>query len=477
MTKMKSIRKITCIILSVLFLASCAPKVKLANENKALPNTYTHSVDTNNIVDLNWREFFSDPYLAVLVDSALSNNQELNIILQEVSISKNEVKARKGEYLPSIGLGASAGLEKSGKFTRNGSVEENLNIDEDTKFPDPLPDYMFGLQASWEVDIWKKLRNKKKAAMFRYLASIEGRNFMVTNLVSEIAGTYYELLALDNQLDMLKTNLQILQRALVIVKMQKDAAKVTELAVRKFEAELLWNQSRQYEISQMIVSAENRINFLLGRFPEDITRDRESFFEFNQFSGQAGLPVDLLQKRPDIRQAELRLMAANVDVKAAKANFYPSLRITADMGYQAFNTGHLLLSPESIFYTLVGELMVPLVNRNAIKANYLSASSRQIQAVYEYEQTALEAYIEVANQLAKINLLEKSYTTREKQVEALTRSIEISTDLFNSARADYMEVLMTQRDALESKMELIETKRKLLNAKVKIYQALGGGWE
>jgi outer membrane protein TolC len=127
-------------------------------------------------------------------------------------------------------------------------------------------------------------------------------------------------------------------------------------------------------------------------------------------------------------------------------------------------------------YSLAGELVAPLVNKNAIKATYYTANAKQIQAVYNYERTILNAYVEVANQLAKIGNLEKSYDLKTKQVQALTQSIDISNDLFKSARADYMEVLMTQRDALESKFELIETQKQRLNAMVDIYHALGGGW-
>ncbi|MBT1705727.1 TolC family protein, partial [Chryseosolibacter indicus] len=184
-----------------------------------------------------------------------------------------------------------------------------------------------------------------------------------------------------------------------------------------------------------------------------------------------------LQIRPDIKQVELDLAAAKLDIKVAKANFYPSLRITAGVGYQAFDPKYLLTTPESMLYTLAGDLIAPLVNRNAIKAYYYSASSRQIQAVYNYERTILNAYIEVVNQLSNISNLERSYDLKSKQVDALTQSINISTGLFKSARADYMEVLMTQRDALESRFELIETKKEQMNAMVNIYQALGGGWK
>jgi outer membrane protein TolC len=184
----------------------------------------------------------------------------------------------------------------------------------------------------------------------------------------------------------------------------------------------------------------------------------------------------LLANRPDIKRAELDLAAARLDIKVARAQFYPSLGISAAFGYNAFNPSYLLRTPESMLYSVAGDLVAPLVNKNAIKATYYSANARQIQAVYNYERTILNAYIEVANQLSKINNLQSSYDLKTKEVDALMLSITISNDLFKSARADYMEVLLTQRDALESKFELIETKKAQMNAMVNIYQALGGGW-
>lgn len=445
-------------------------------ENKTTPGQYGTAPDSVNSGRLKWREFFTDPYLTTLIDSALRNNQEYNITLQEINVAQNEIKARRGEYLPFVNLQAGAGVEKVGRYTRDGSVEANSEIQPGQAFPDPLPDYMVGAVASWEVDIWKKLRNAKKAAVSRYLATIEGRNFMVTNLIAEIANSYYELMAADNQLEILKRNIQIQQNALEIVKLEKQAAKVTELAVKKFEAEVLKNQSRQFEIRQRITETENRINFLVGRFPQPVLRNSQSFFDLVPDTIHAGIPSHLLLNRPDIRQAEQQLAASKLDVMSARANFYPNLTIMAGVGYQAFKPQFLFSTPESMIYSMAGQLMAPLINRNAIKAYYYSATSKQIQNVYNYERTVLNAYIEVVNQLSNINNLKRSYDLKTKQVAALTESIDISTRLFKSARADYMEVLMTQRDALESKFELIETKMQQMNARVNIYQALGGGW-
>jgi outer membrane protein TolC len=177
-----------------------------------------------------------------------------------------------------------------------------------------------------------------------------------------------------------------------------------------------------------------------------------------------------------VKRAELELQASDLDIDVARARFYPTFNIAAGVGLQAFNTKYLVTTPESMLYGIAGELMVPLINRNAITSAYYTANSRQIQAAYEYEQTILNAHIEVVNDLAKIENMQRSLELKTQQVEALTASVDISQSLFTSARADYMEVLMTQRDALEAKMELIETKAEQLHTYVNVYQALGGGW-
>ena len=473
----KYINKCVGIACLTLVLSGCGvPALVEKTANSSVPESFVGSQDTTNTAQMKWREFFTDPYLVSLIDTALNNNQEVNIMLQEIEISRNEVSAKTGEYLPSVSLGAGLGVDKVGRYTRNGAVEHNLEVDEGEEFPEPLGDYMVGAFANWEVDIWRKLRTSKKSALTRYLASVEGRNFMVTNLIAEIANSYYELLALDTQLDIVNQNIQIQSNALEIVKYQKQAAKVTELAVKRFEAEVFNTRSLQFDIKQRIVETENKINFLVGRFPQSVLRSTADFNELVPATIQAGVPAQLLQNRPDVRQAELELEAAKLDIQVARANFYPSLGITGGIGLNAISPKHLISFPESMIFGLAGDLMAPLVNKKAIKAEYQNANAKQIQAIYEYERTILNAYIEVANQLSNISNLQQSYDLKEQQVSALTESISISNNLFRSARADYMEVLLTQRDALESRFELVETKVRQMNAVVHVYQALGGGW-
>ena len=476
MFKNTTTKHITVALILLSFTACKIPALVQKKENNSVPASFNNSQDTVNAAQLKWKEYFTDPYLQTLIDTALKNNQELNITLQEIEITRNEIQARKGEYLPFVGIKAGAGLDKKARYTNLGAMEANTEIKPGKEMPDPLPDFMIGLSASWEIDIWGKLHNAKKAAVTRYLSTVEGRNFVITNLVAEVANSYYELLALDNQLSIVQQNIDIQNNALKIVKLQKEATRVTELAVRKFEAEVLYTTSLQYDIQQQIIETENRINFLLGRYPQHITRSNEPFESLQTAQIHAGLPSQLLANRPDIKQAELDLAAAKLDVQVAKAQFYPSVGISAAVGYQAFNPSYLIKTPQSILYSLAGDLVAPLVNKNAIKATYYNANAKQIQAAYNYERTILNAYVEVANQVAKMDNLQKSYELKSKQVQALSQSINISNDLFKSARADYMEVLMTQRDALESKFELIETKKKQLNAIVNMYKALGGGY-
>jgi outer membrane protein, multidrug efflux system len=459
-------------------MASCnIPKVVQREENKNTPASFgNNSSDTTNSAAIQWRQFFTDQNLVNLIDTALKNNQELNITLQEVEIARNEIRMKQQALLPSVTLGGGVGVEKVGRYTSQGAGDATTEIKPGKEMPDPLGDFRIAAVANWEVDIWKKLRNSKKAAITRYLSTEEGKNFVITNLIAEIADSYYELLALDNQLEIVHQNIDLQKNALEIIKVQKEAMRATELAVQKFQAEVFKTQSLEFDILQQIKETENRINFLLGRFPQDIPREK-NFIALVPAAVHAGIPSQLLGNRPDIKQAELDLSAAKLDVKVARAEFYPSLGISAGVGFQAFNPAYLFRAPESILYSLAGDIAGPLINRNAIKAEFLNANARQVQALFNYERTILNAYLEVSNNLSGISNLEKSYSLKSQQVDALTRSIDISGDLFKNARADYLEVLMTQRDALEAKLELIETKQQQMSAVVQVYRSLGGGWK
>jgi len=461
--------------------AGCVPSLRKNPPrplNTGVPANYTRadgavvpvSLDGSSSGQMEWADFFTDPDLTALVETALRNNQELNVRLQEIIIAQSKVLEKRGEYLPKIDAVVGGGIERVGRFTSQGAS------DEATGLATNLQNYVFGFVASWEVDVWRKMRNAADAANHRYLSSIEGRNFMVTELVADIANSYYELLALDNQADVLRRNIEIQQDALEVVKTQFQAAQVTQLAVQRFEAEVLKNKSRQYDLEQRRIETENHINFLVGRFPQHVDRRSRIFEQALPNVIRAGIPAQLLDNRPDLRAASQAVTAAEFDVKSAKAGFYPRLSVQAGVGYEAFNLRHLVMTPESLAYNAAANMATPILNRRAIKAEYFAANAEQIRAVYDYERTILEAVTEVTNLLNMMKNLEQSYDLRERQVTELEQAIEVSGVLFQSARADYMEVLLTRRDALDAEMELIETKRQQLRAMVDVYQALGGGW-
>lgn len=463
-----------------LFLNVVACKTPVLTERSAkadLPAAYPDPVSVfQNSGKLDRKAFFKDDHLLALIDTALANNQELNILLQEIAISKNEIQARKGEYLPFVNLRGGIGLDKGARYTSQGALEEHAEIKPGKEIPEPMPDFAVGAFATWELDIWHKLRNATQASVKRYLATNEGKNFMVTQLVAEVARSYYELLALDKQMEIINQYISIQNDALTVARLLKMSTRSNELAVKRFEAQLLKTRALQYEVQQKTVEAENRINFLLGRYPQHVERSSGTFEDLSPEIVHRGLPPELLQHRPDIRQAELELAARKLDVRVAKARFYPSLGLTAGVGLQAFNPVYLV-KPQSVLANMAGDMVAPLINKRAITAEYNSANARQIQAVFDYEKTILGAYIEVVNEVSKIKNLDSTYQLKTREVNALTQSVTISNSLFKNARADYLEVLLTQREALETRFELIETKMQQLTATVNLYKALGGGWE
>lgn len=467
---------ILIVVSSMLVLPSCdIPKLRLAEPAPPLPETFGGSTSCDNTAQLYWGEFFADAHLRSLVDGAIVGNQELKILYQEVRIADYEIMARRGEFLPKVFARAGAGLEKPSRFTPEGAVEDQLLGAPGKPFPEPLPDFLVATNVTWEVDIWRKLRNARDAASLRFLGTEEGRNYVVTRLVAEVAESYYELLSLDNRLATLDRMIDIQNKSLDTAEAMKQAGRETELAVQRFQAEVRKNQSQRAIVQQDIVEVENRINMLLGRYPQHIERDSAGYLDLHFHALSVGVPSQLLQNRADIRQAERELAAAGLDVRVARAQFFPSVGIGAGVGLRAFNTRYLLSTPESVMYNVSGDLVAPLINRQAIKAEYLTANAIQLQKVYDYQRTVINAFTEVINRISKVEKYGQSIETRKQQLESLEASVTNATSLFQNARAEYMEVLLAQRDLLEARMELIETKQQQLSAIVNAYQALGGG--
>jgi NodT family efflux transporter outer membrane factor (OMF) lipoprotein len=422
-----------------------------------------------------WRQFFSDPALASLIDTALANNQDLRITIQQIAIAKSGVLLQQGLMMPTVSGGGSVGVSKAGRYTSEGAGNATTEIKPGKSMPDPLMDYQIGADLDWEVDLWHKLSSSKHAAVEHYLATVEGRNAVLSSLISQVASNYYELLALDNKLDLIHQYIDLQKKAVEIAKIQKKADADTELAVEKFEAELAKARADEYTLKQQITESENSLNLLLGRYPTKIDRNKDAFLSTNLQKVMTGIPSELLTNRPDIRQAEHELASAKWSVDAARKEFLPSLNISASIGLDAFNPTYLTKLPKSLAFSVLGGLTGPLINKKAIQANFQTADAQQIEALYEYDKTLLTAYSEVCTLMSKIDNLDRYYQLKKEESQKLDQSINIARLLYMNSRCTYLDVLMDERDALDAKMELLDAKAQQLSSVVDVYRSLGGG--
>lgn len=464
---------------SVFVLASCkTPQMTQMTDRvkMQMPSQFQQdSVAGGHATVTPWKQFFTDPALVALIDTALANNQDLRITLQQIAMAKSNVLYQEGLMMPSVSAGGSVGVSKAGRYTSEGAGNATTEIKPGKEMPDPLMDYQLGVNADWEVDLWHKLSSSKRAAVEHYLATVEGRNAVLSSLISQVAENYYHLLALDNKLDLIHQYIDLQKKAVEIAKIQKSADADTELAVEKFEAELAKARSEEYTLRQEMTETENNLNLLLGRYPANIQRDKSSFLSTNLQKVMTGIPSELLTNRPDIRQAEHELAAAKWNVDAARKEFLPSLNISASLGLDAFNPAYLTRLPKSLAFSVLGGLAGPLINKKAIQANFQTADAQQVEALYEYDKTLLTAYSEVCTLMSKIKNLDQYYQLKEEESNKLDHSIGIARQLYMNSRCTYLDVLMDERDALDAKMELLEAKEQQLSSMVDVYRSLGGG--
>ncbi|WP_298741336.1 TolC family protein [uncultured Chitinophaga sp.] len=445
-----------------------------------LPDTFNNSSDTTGIGSVPWQQFFKDPYLRDLIDSALRHNYELQSAGERVKISGAVLMAAKHAWLPAASINASAGVEKYGDYTLNGvgNFDTNLspNINKDQRIPDPTPDLFLGLRSSWEIDMWGKLKDRKKAALMHFLASAEGKRLVTTLLVAEVASHYYELIALDSELVVLQKNIDLQESALATVSIQMEAGRATLLAQQQFQAQLLDTRSRQYTTRQRLLQVETRLNYLLGRFPQPVPRGKQLTVDTLSAAWKPGVPSQLLVNRPDIRQAELELGAAKADISAARKAFLPSLNITPYAGYNAFKAG-LLLNPGSFAYGVLGSITAPLFNQKQLSAQYQMTHANTKIAWNNYQQQILRAYQEVAVALGNIDNQQQVYKLKSAEVGVLQNAVATANDLFLAGYASYLEIITAQKSVLEAELSLIQARKEMLAGTVQLYQALGGGWK
>jgi NodT family efflux transporter outer membrane factor (OMF) lipoprotein len=470
-------RAITCGLL--MLLPSCAiPKFRQTDLGLGLPPSFNGAAGPDSSAQLRVDEFYNDPILTGLVCQAVATNRELKVLEEEINVARAEILYRRGAFLPLAGFRAGAGWDRNSLFTPVGAAEKELEYRPGKHFPATPGDSLLAFNFLIPIDIWRELRNARDAAIQRYFAAIERRNYFVTQMVADIASNYYALMALDQRLVVLDQIIEFQQRSYLTAQANLAAGRDTQLAVRRFEGEVRKNQSEKVIVRQEIIETENRINFLAGRFPQAIPRNSAGFYDLTINELRVGVPAQLLLNRPDIRQAERELAAAGLDVKVARAHFFPRIDITGNIGYQAFNPKYLF-NPEAVIFNAAGELAVPVLNRAAIRSEYLRANALQLEAVYNYQRVIINGVVEVINQLSAVENYARALQIKSQQLSALRSAVTVAYNAYTfvreKGRVDYLDVLTVQRDLLEAQTAVINTKRQQLSAIVNVYQALGGG--
>jgi outer membrane protein, multidrug efflux system len=469
----------------LLFTISCniRPQAPVANR-RSLPAQYIDSIstgDTTSAATISWKKFFADPGLINLIDRGIQYNPQLKIATQRIAIARTQLMTAQAALLPTLQGSLTFGADRFGRYTMNGVGNFDTNfspdISKDQRIPEaPYTEMFVGLRSTWEIDIWKKLGARKKAAVAKLAAIEEERKLTQTLLVSEIAQGYYTLLALDYEIEVLQRNIGLQQNELELMKVQKEAGRATELAIKQFSAQLLRTQSMEYVIRQQIAITENQLCFLTGAFPGQITRGNSLMQTPLPEAINTGLPAALLTRRPDIRSAEWQLQAAGANIEAARAAYLPQLTLSPYIGLSAFNP-RLLLQPGSVAAGALSGLSAPLFQQKQIRAGFRISVAEQELAQLEYEQLLLRAMREVVTDLKALENLRASYSLKSREVEELRRGVSIAGDLYNSGFATYLEIITAQRNVLDAELQQVSLKNEMLKAAVDLYRSLGGGWE
>jgi outer membrane protein, multidrug efflux system len=471
-------RKLIIPVIAGLSLVACKVQQAPVKSLLEMPVTYHPAADTSYRMEGAWKQQFTDTRLQGLIDTALHANLDLAMAVQRIEMARAGLHYARGLNKPFVGVGVTAGLRRFSEYSMDGvgNYDTNFspNIREDQKMARDLPDYQVGFQAAWEVDVWGKLRNKRKASQARYLASVEGRAWVETTLVAEVASLYYELIALERQLALLQVTNDLQEKGLEVIRLQKETGGVNELAVNQFEAQLYNFQALAMSTSRARVMVENQLNFLMGRYPQPISLDVAALDKDAVLPMATGGPSQLMQRRPDVRQAEWELQATKADVKAARAAFYPSLDWQGLLGMHSFNAS-TWTNPSSLTYQVFGSLMAPVLNRSGLQAELQFSKATQEEAFLMYQKTLMQAYLEVFDQTLAMDNLQGMAELKTLEVDALMRAVDNARQLFATGRANYLEVVIAQKNALQARLELIEAQKLRHQAFVNLYKALGGG--
>ena len=424
------------------------------------------TAEAASFADAPWWEAFQDPTLKALIQEALRNNYDAAIAAARVQEARANVSVSRSALFPSLDYGAQAGRAR---FPLGG-----LNLPDGT---DHRTDDVFvgTMSMSWELDIWGRVRRSNEAARATLFATEDARRGVWLTLVSDLAQAYFQLLALDVQLQIAQTSTQAYQGTYDLFQDRFNLGVASKLETSRALGALGNAQATIPQIQSAIIARENQISILLGRTPGPVPRGQPMYAQPVAPAVPAGLPAALLERRPDLRQAEQQLVAANARIGVAKAEFFPKLSLTALFGAASPELSALTGGGATV-WAVTGMLSGPLFNYGRTTGQYRASIAQWEQARLHYEQSVLTALREVSDALTALGKLSEAETGQTTAVTALEDAVMHATDRYRQGLASYYEVLEAQQQLYPAQTTLAQIRANRLVAYAQLYKALGGGW-
>jgi multidrug efflux system outer membrane protein len=461
--------------LMLLVLSACSVSKDVETPKPALPAEFRNVAavgDTTSIADIQWKDFFADVTLQQLIDSAIAKNYDMQIAVKNIESSQLLFRRVKWDYVPALALNVTASSNRPSDNSVTG-----LSISQFGIGTSHVEDYSANLALSWEADIWGKIKNRQRAALAQYLQTAEAKKAIQTNIVASVSQGYYNLLMLDEQLNIAQRNVRLNDSTLRIIRLQYDAGQVTSLAVQQAEAQRQAAEQLVPQFEQNITIQENALSILAGQLPDKIARNAKLDDLTIPDNLSAGLPSAIVSRRPDVKSTELALTIANANVGITKAAMYPSLTITASGGVNSFKASNWFNLPASLFGTVAGGIVQPIFQKKQLRTNFEVAKVEREKTVLQFRQSVLNAVGEVSDALVKIEKLKQQQAIAANRVKTLQQATANANLLFKNGLANYLEVITAQGNVLQGELELATVKRTQLSAVAELYRSLGGGWK
>lgn len=451
-------------------LSSCSVGKQYTRPEISTPENYRQPVQlTGDTVSLPWKTFFKDPNLTLLIDRALEKNKDISVALLNIQQMELSYKQAKLGLLPNAELSVSAARNYLSKTSLNGSLSEQITG------KSYMDDYTATLSVSWEADIWGKVKMQKESARANFFMQKENMLALKTRLISQVAQAYYNLVTLDQQLKVANRNILLSDSTLSMIKLQFESAQVNSLAVEQAEAQKKTAELLVPLTKQNIAVQENALSILCGSFPEGIKRS--STLDTDMFEQQfaLGIPADVLSRRPDVKAAEYAVVIANANTGIAKAQMYPSLRLTPSIGTNSFQFNNWFDLPGSLVKNIAGNITQPIFKNKQLKTDYEVAKLEQEKSAEQFRLSVMTAVGEVSDALAKRQYAnERAELVRLKQA-SLEKAVKDAMLLYKSAMATYLEVITAQNNALQNDLEAVNIQKEQMDATMELYRSLGGG--